>query len=313
MAERRLFHLLFIAKDTSSYIDRNYSYIEGALAKHVQVTVWRKSGHLQSILKQLSVAPDFILIVDDIGKKMEPIVHGLSTTLIPSALFVNDVHRFTEKRRQFLRKNQNTYVFSVTRDSCFASYPEFADRIRWLPHFVEPRIFKDYQLEKEYELLLLGAVGAAYPFREHILKTFATDPHFMYRHHPGYTFDYKDHGEWVGRRYAMELNKAKLFFTCPSIYGYPVKKYYEALACHTLLLAPSFKELEDLGFKPGTHFIEVGEENVAEAAAYYLHQQRERELVVRQGHSFIHQNHSTAVRTKQLIEQIEKILYMKGK
>ncbi|MBM7838866.1 hypothetical protein JOC54_002125 [Alkalihalobacillus xiaoxiensis] len=313
MAERRLFHLLFIAKDTSTYIDRNYSYLERELATHVQVTVWRKSGHLQSILKQLTVVPDFIIIVNDIGKKMEPVVHGLATTLIPSALFVNDVHRFTEKRRQFLRKNPNTYVFSVTRDACYTAYPEFADRIRWLPHFVEPRIFKDYQLEKNYELLLLGAVGAAYPFREHLLKTFANDSNFIYRPHPGYTFDETDRKGLVGKRYAMELNKAKLFFTCPSLYGYPVKKYYEALACHTLLLAPSFNELEDLGFKPGTHFIKVDEENVAEATAYYLHQHKERELVAQQGHLFIHKNHSTAVRTKQLIDQIEEILYMKGK
>ncbi len=79
------------------------------------------------------------------------------------------------------------------------------------------------------------------------------------------------------------------------------------------MLAPSFNELEDLGFKPGTHFIKVDEENVAEATAYYLHQHKERELVAQQGHLFIHKNHSTAVRTKQLIEQIEEILYMKGK
>lgn len=313
MGSRKLVHLLFIAKDTSSYIDRNYSYLEEALAERVHVTFWRKSGHIQSILKQIPTTPDFILIIHDIGERFEPGINGLSTITIPSAVIVNDVHRFTEKRRQFFRKNKTTFVFSVVRNACLITYPELAERISWLPHFVEPSVFKDYQLQKEYDLLMLGAIGEAYPFRNHILKTFTNHPQFVYRPHPGYVYHEAVSDEWIGKRYAIELNKAKLFLTCPSKYNYPVKKYYEALACRTLLMAPSFKELEDLGFIPGTHFVEVEEGNIAEAASYYLHHQAERELIAGDGYAFIHRNHSTAARSEQLINQIDRILNMKEK
>ncbi|UTR08165.1 glycosyltransferase [Alkalihalobacillus sp. LMS6] len=305
---KRLSHLLIISKDTNFFTDRNYAHLEKALAKSVTVTTWRSSGHIQAILKKLKHTPDFILIVNDIGDRFEPNVNGLSAVSIPSALFVNDVHRFTERRRQFLRRNPTTYLFSVTRDACLETYPAFTKRMRWLPHFVEPTIFRDYGLPKDYDFLLLGAVNHVYPFRQLILKTFENHPGFHYQSHPGYSFQYEETKQLVGTRYAMEINKAHVFFTCPSAYLYPVKKYYEALACRSLLLAPSFPELEALGFIPGTHFVFVHEENLAEAATYYLNQKKERYRIMEKGFSFVHRYHTTEKRSEDILKQIEFIL-----
>lgn len=47
-------------------------------------------------------------------------------------------------------------------------------------------------------------------------------------------------------------------------------KYYETLACNTLLLASCTKEIKDLGFIPGVHFIEIDEENFMRKAQYHL-------------------------------------------
>ncbi|MBH0231737.1 hypothetical protein H0267_16155 [Halobacillus sp. KCTC 3957] len=36
---------------------------------------------------------------------------------------------------------------------------------------------------------------------------------------------------YVDKKYALELNRAKIFFTCGSVFQYPVLKFYEAPAC----------------------------------------------------------------------------------
>jgi spore maturation protein CgeB len=85
-------------------------------------------------------------------------------------------------------------------------------------------------------------------------------------------------------------------------------KYFEALACKTLLLAPTFPELEDLGFVPGEHFVAIDEQNFKEQAAFYLAHEAERERIAENGFQFIHQHHTVSVRAEKLVQQIKRII-----
>ncbi|WP_059103223.1 glycosyltransferase [Shouchella shacheensis] len=302
--------LLFIAKDTSQFIDRNFSFLEKELAKITHLTVWRKPGHIQYILNHLPDRPDFILLLNDIGEKMYPVVKGLSTVDIPSGLFVNDIHRFKTLRRNYIKKNNIQHIFTVARGKFLEIYPEYQQKMEWSPHFVHTEMFKDYGFKKAIDQLMMGAVNDYYPLRQKVLHSYKGDKSFVYHHHPGYR-NYKAEEEshhFIAERYAQEINKAKIFFTCPSIFNYPVKKYFEVLACNSLLFAPTFKELEDLGFRPGTHFISIDAHNYREKAAYYLEHDAERERISEQGYNFVHQKHSTEVRAKQLLHKIKNRL-----
>lgn len=299
--------VLWIAKDTSTYLDRNYFYLEQELARKVELVTWRQSGHIRQILKSLAWRPDFILIVQDIGPRFEPIIHGLHEVGIPSAAFINDVHRFKEERRSFLKKHRHTFLFSVTRDACMKTYPEYANRTEWFPHFVEPSVFYDRKCKKQLGILLLGQMNEVYPFRQHVEKTFRTHPEFTTRPHPGYDHFPLETYAPVGHSYAQLINQSKLFITCPSIHVYPVKKYYEALASSTLLVAPSFTELEDLGFVPGVHFAEATESTVQAVVEYYVTHEKERQVIVKNGHDFIHRTHTTSIRANQLIQKMKEI------
>ena len=74
----------------------------------------------------------------------------------------------------------------------------------------------------------------------------------------------------MNEKYAQELNRAKIFFTCGSALRYPLLKFYEAPACRTLLLAEPNQDIFDLGFKDGTHFIACEVEDFYDKAKYYL-------------------------------------------
>lgn len=305
-----MINLLLIAKDTSNYVDKNFYFLEQELAKSTNLTIWRNSGNISHIMKKISKKLDFILLLNDIGNRMFPVVKGLASINIPTGLIVNDVHRFKELRRRYIRKNNIRHIFSVVREKFYENYPEYIDKMEFHPHFVNTDIYKDYGLKKDINLLMMGAVNYFYPLRQKILYSYKEDTNFVYHDHPGYrNFNMDEENQiYIGEKYAKEINRSKIFFTCPSILNYPVKKYFEVLACKSLLLAPTFKELEDLGFIPGTHFISIDENNFKEKAAYYLANEIERNKIVEQGYLFAHQTHSVKIRAQQLVHKIESIL-----
>ncbi|GGJ67954.1 glycosyltransferase [Virgibacillus salexigens] len=305
-----MIRLLLIAEDTSQMINRNYFYLEQELSRLVHVMLWRKSGHIDYILKQLDARPDFILILNDIDRQMKPIIKGLAHVDIPTGLFINDVHRFVSLRRNYIQKNNIDYLFPVVRNKCLEVYPEFQNKMEWFPHFVNIELCKDYRLKKDINLLMIGAVNELYPLRQRIINTYQGRADFVYHPHPGYHhFNEEEQQEkMIGKNYAKEINRSKILFTCPSKLHYPVIKYFEALACKTLLLAPTFNELEDIGFIPGIHFVPIDEHDFEQKAAYFLSHQTEREQIAEQGYRFVRKHHSVQQRTNQLIEKIECIL-----
>jgi len=305
-----MLNVLFIAEDTSTFLNRNFYYLEQELAGLTNLMIWRKAGHIDFILKKQPVEPDFILIMNDMNMKMSPLVKGLADVDIPIGLFVNDVHRFIKLRRHYINKNKIKYIFTVAREQFRKIYPEFEYKMIWFPHFVNTEIYKDYGLEKDISFLLMGAVNDYYPLRTKIISGYKDDPRFVWYRHPGYKHfsEEEESQSIIGKQYARLLNRAKIFFTCPSVLQYAVIKYYEALACRSLLLAPTFKELEDLGFIPGHHFIPIEEGDFKDKAEYFLANDEERQKIIDQGYEFIQLRHSAKIRAQQLVKKMESLI-----
>ncbi len=210
-----------------------------------------------------------------------------------------------------MKRDNVQHIFSTCRDAFPKYYPGFSDKVKWFPHHVNTEIFKDYGQKKEIDILLMGATNSYYyPLRHKILLAYGNKKNFVYHPHPGYKNLNEEQSKsvFVKERYAREINRAKLFFTCTSIYGYTVKKYFEVLACNTLLLAPCSEEILDLGLLPGVHFVEIDEKNFMDKADYYLKNDKEREEISRNGYNLVHSMHSTSKRIQQLIEMIQEIV-----
>lgn len=136
-------------------------------------------------------------------------------------------------------------------------------------------------------------------------------PGFVYHEHPGWrTYSEAERKTaYVGELYAREINRAKMFFTCGSIYDYPLLKYFEVPACNTLLLASSFSELIDLGFVPWVHFVPINEYDFEDMAEYYLNHDNERIMIAQQGYEMVRENHSTSLRARQFVNLVRAILH----
>lgn len=300
--------LLFITRDFSQYVERNTFYLTNELRKWMDVIEWFEPGDIHEILREIPETPDFILL-NDLKDSRCPEISGLSTLKIPFGIIIHDLHWEVKKRRKFIEESNVKYIFSIYRDAFIRRFPEYKERMYWLPHFFNPAIFKDYGLDREIDYLLLGKVEWYYPLRKKIVRMMNRIPGFVYRKHPGYrNISEDEENAFVGESYAREINRAKVFFTCDSNLHYPIIKYYEVLACRTLLLAPALKELMDLGFIPGKHFVEINKDNFLEKAKYYLEHEEERKKIAQQGYRMIHKKHTVSIRAAQLVSYIEEIL-----
>lgn len=93
-----MLNLLLIGKDTKhNTFNESFYHVEKELSQKTNLAIWRDSGHIQDILKYIPFTPDFILIQNDIGGSLKPVVYGLSDISIPAGIFIEDVHRFIEK------------------------------------------------------------------------------------------------------------------------------------------------------------------------------------------------------------------------
>lgn len=300
--------ILFITFDNKRNVDRNSFYLTQELAKISNLILWHEAGNISDILSKINDVPDFIILND---MKEGPEVTGWPSISIPFGIIIHDLHYAINERKEFIRHNDVPYIFSIYRDKFYEWYPEFKERLRWLPQCTNTNIFKDYKIEKDIDWLLMGAVtGWVYPLREKIVQTMYGHKGFVYHEHPGYRdiYEENENNVFIGEQYAREINRAKMFFTCDSIYNYPITKYYEVLACKTLLLASSSKELADLGFTPGVNYVEIDENNFLEKAFYYLHHSEERMKITEEGYKMVHEKYSTAKRAMLLKTMIYEIL-----
>lgn len=305
--------LLLIAPDTSHFTNNNYYYLEKELAKITRLMVYRKSGHINKVLRNIPEKPDAILILNDVGKSFAPVVTGLSYISIPVGLIVNDAHRFVGQRRRYITNNHIETFFVICRHNFYNYYPrQRHDQVFFLPQFANTSIFKDYSGEKTIDLMMLGEVTfpKIYPLREKILRHYSDAPGIFTRPHPGWrNFTTKQAEKaLIGENYARTINQAKLFFACGSVRQVVTFKYFEVPACRTLLMAPALPELGEIGLIPGRHFVAINKENFSERAEYYLKNTKERERITEAGYRFVHNHHSTAHRARQLIRQIKRIL-----
>ncbi|MFE3898485.1 MULTISPECIES: glycosyltransferase [Priestia] len=302
-------NLLLIIKDYSQSVHSEPYYLQTELSKIANLFVWNKDGSIRNILDNINFTPDFILIY--VFGTGGPKITELSNLNIPYGVYLEDLHYLPEQTNESMKRENVKYIFTCYRDAFTKYHPEFSDKTKWLPHHVNTEIFMDYQKEKDIDILLMGATDPYYyPLRHKILSSYRDKPNFVCHPHPGYRDIHKNEFKnvFVKERYAQEINRAKIFFTCNSIYGYTILKYFEVLACKTLLLAPSSDEILDLGLKPGVHFVEINENNFMENAEYYLTHDKEREEISRNGFELVQKKHSTSQRAHQLIKMISEIL-----
>jgi Glycosyl transferases group 1 len=291
-----------------------YDFIK-SLEDVFDVYYWYENGEINNIIKKLKITPDFIFHYDiAYNYKLSPRITGLNNITIPKGCYVIDSHYQQTFRKEYILKNKIDIVFSVTKENFLIGYPEFASRFAWLPWSINTGVFKDWNLQKKYDYLLMGLVHPVaegnYPFRKKVLETFRHNPNFKHHAHPGHLVNWTSN-PLVDIKYSKEINKAKIFFTCGSTLNYPVMKFFEVPACNTLLLAESNNDIFELGFRDKVNFISCKSNDVKEKAEFYLKNKKIRNQISKNGYNFIRKRHSNITRAIQFLDYVNHFLITK--
>lgn len=300
-----------------------------ALEQYAEVYYWSKNGHIQDILKKLAIEPDFILHYDIAWNSFfAPRVEGLDEVKIPTGCFVIDLHWKPEQRIKYINDNQIDIIFSVSKHPFLKLFPQFNNKMYWTPWAINPKIMKDWRKRKDIDCLLMGLVyvdhrnlaghtlprqlpsKGRYAFRDAVFEQMKTTPGFVFHPHPGH-LTIKSDLLLANKAYAEEINRAKIFYTCGSrntTGGIAVLKFFEVPACHTLLLAETNEDIEELGFKDTVNFVACTIEEIKEKTNFYLTHDSIRQKITKNGYEFIHQHHTIHHRARQMIEEIKKLI-----
>lgn len=306
--------VMFLTYHQSDQMEKSSFYLGEELKKQCDLMIWNHGGQITDILSHFPYEPDFILINDCFAPKLCPHVEGFREIEIPRGVIFHDISNYIQQRKRFIVREKIDVIFVHYKDAFRKWYPKLEKLMVGFPHHVNTEVFKDYQLEKTIDLLMMGAMSARlYPLRVKMLEALKDFPGFINHPHPGYASEKESQPRsFSGEAYAKELNRAKVFLTCNSRFEYPLMKYFETLGCNTLLLAPLTKEITDLGFIDGYTFVSVNETNFIERAIYYLEHEEERIQIARNGYLMVKNNHSTKQRAAELIQHIKHVIEKKA-
>jgi glycosyltransferase involved in cell wall biosynthesis len=340
--------LLAFSLSYKNYFFETIRYEQEAIAKIIPDTVFYGPGFIYNnnrvpdIIKEVygNTKPDAIICYlseefqsktlpkkfierYNVPKKLQSFPLGLGKVDVPKILIMLDFWHCTHTEwRRIILKNGFSAIFGA----CPPIYPaelfnKYFDSdlqkylcLRPLLSSINPQIFKDYGLPKQYDVMLFGRLAEfMYPLRVHfdkILRT-QTDIRYYQRGNPPYLFydnDETEYGIPIRGAYAKAINQSHIFLTCCTKYKISVMKLFEALACKALLMCDKPYGAEQLGLIDGETFVEVDENNFLEKIRYYLKRPDEMKRITENGYRLAHARHTVEKRAVEFKELLEKFI-----
>ena len=187
--------------------------------------------------------------------------------------------------------------------------------IEWLPLSTDVDLLKA-ERKRTYDCFLSGCINPyIYPLRTKIyyylkdskLKCFLNPIINDESRLVSKGFPWKPYFKKMQQSKILPFGSPQLHYNC-YYWQYPISKYFNAMACETLVVANKPTDAKALHFIPNHNFVEVNESNFKEKITYYLENEKERKHIVRNARKTVEKYHSSSIRGKQLMKIIEKHL-----
>lgn len=239
-------NILFICD--KKYFKRKMSHVRfhymGTLAKLPGVTSFKYWGNgwdeydkaktLQQNLDAMKVRYDVILCY-------KPLEHiGIKDVSIPKIISYNEMEPFDRTLNEIKESGAALIIchHKNEMERFQTAYP--AVKYVHIPHCSDPRFFKDYELAKIYDIVLIGRLSSvAYPLRSRmaaIIQSLPPEYKTKIHVHPGYDVNkaYDDH---LTVEFAKFINQSKIAVFCSGKDRTRFSKYTETAACGTVIAA----------------------------------------------------------------------------
>lgn len=195
--------------------------------------------------------------------------------------YIDDLHCRTNMRNNVFKYVDivlNSYMY------CFHMFYDISLKKYWFPHYINEKLLKNitFNSNPEIKILLSGQIKEnIYPARYKALALSKKNDNITVLCHPGYK-DREKHSS-CGSAYYDVINNNLAAFTCCASEKRPyiVSKFFEIIACGTLLIAydEHVKEpLNQLGFIENENYISCNLENMENVFEYVLDPNNRKEI-----------------------------------
>ncbi|MCR2804336.1 glycosyltransferase family protein [Paenibacillus soyae] len=277
-----------------------------AIGRVADVRYWTKDGDIFDIMARLDFRPDMIFHYDfEWRNAFAPNIRNLDRADILKGCYVLDVHFDPAARREYFdRSGKPDIIFSASKYPFLEAFPDCASRFEWLPFGINESLIKDYGLPKDIRYSLMGLMDPKYPFRHAVASRMKGAEGFVHFKHPGHRTPDRP-GLFVKEEYARAINRSMISFTCGSVLRIPVAKFLEIPGCRALMLAEPNRDIEELGFEDGVHYVACNRTNVGTQALYYAEAAEEREQLTDAGYELVHRAHTNEARARQFVDAVK--------
>jgi glycosyltransferase involved in cell wall biosynthesis len=178
------------------------------------------------------------------------------------------------------------------------------------PRCVDKTCFKDYGLEKEYDVATVGSMVSFYPFRRFMRDELTKRSKELGINYKNYSYCGTNfrHNGFVREEYAKAINKSKILVSCGGRYHLAFNKIFEAMGCGTLYIGERPYGEKELHLKDGFNYVSASKEDFLEKVKYYVDNNEEREEIINNAKKTFADKHTIDARAKDFANLIEGIL-----
>jgi hypothetical protein len=229
-------------------MDKSHYYRYQALGQRSGVTLFGPGlpGYTSemSVEEAIQVAckgtrPDLIIHGGDLRDSCVPLVSGLDQTDVPTAIELLDTWANPHRTLHFIRQNRFDIAMMQEAGTHLEYFSRQCPQIEffWTPNGVDTTLFRDYGLEKIYDIILYGVLESnIYPFRTRLFKLLPNVPGLRVKliQHPGYSPE-SSSAAVSGAQLSRMINQSWIGIATRSYYNCLLMKYLEIAASGTVV------------------------------------------------------------------------------
>jgi len=171
---------------------------------------------------------------------------GYQKVKVPKCIRYNEMYAIDATKKEIIKSKSNLIICHHEND--IKNYKTIQAQFFHIPHCAEKSIFKDYKLNKKYDITIVGMISWAYPLREKLYNLMQTKLSKEWncdrKKHPGYKItNAVNENEAV--TFANYVNESKITMTCSSKFKYALSKYAEIPMCNSILAGDLPDERQD--------------------------------------------------------------------
>ena len=175
------------------------------------------------------------------------------------------------------------------------------------PRCVDKECYKDYELEKDQDIITVGAMWHFYPLRVKMHKYLSQNQiqmNIRYKNYPhcGVNFN---HSNFVREEYAKAINASHMLASCGGRYNLAMNKIFESMGCNTAYIGEQPWGAEELHLKNGFNYIAVDSNTFPDAIQYFLKNPEAVKLIAQNAKDTFQKYHHIDARAHDFVKLLE--------